>query len=290
MSRRQFLKGVTGVFVLSGLSLGKGYYNTFHSQIRLEQVQIKIPNLPSSFKGLRIAQISDLHSSSIVSQESIVRAVELAMEQKPDLIVLTGDYIGEKAQMHIDEIHEFHREYLDKCVDALSYLKAPMGIFAVLGNHDYWAGPEATQAIHDDLKSKLGVTWLRNSNVLLKYKGQEIALMGVEDYWEKSCSLGDALKGTDKKTKVLLSHNPDINEIIFPFQNIDLVLSGHTHGGQIAFPFIGTPFYPGLHGQKYRRGLVRDGARQTYINRGVGHLVIPVRFNSPPEVTLITLI
>ena len=135
------------------------------------------------------------------------------------------------------------------------------------------------------------VTWLRNKHVIIKKCESEIALLGVDDYCENSCSPRKAYEGLEKEiTKILLSHNPDINESILPDFDVDLILSGHTHGGQVVIPGIGMPFMPSAHGQKYREGLVQDGRRQTYITRGVGHLFAPLRYNCPPEVTLITLV
>lgn len=290
LSRRKFLKGSLGVMALAGFGLGKCYYNTFKSQIRLEKVRIKIPRLPSAFRGTKIAQLSDLHSSSIVSQDHIARAVELVMSEKPDMVVLTGDYIGESLRLH-GEVHEFEKVYVDRCADALSGLKAPMGIFAVLGNHDFWSGPDATRAIYEEFERRVGTVWLRNAHVPLQHKGERLDLLGVDDYWESSFSIKKAALGTKGNIpKILLSHNPEVNDILKPDYGIDLVLSGHSHGGQVILPFIGVPFLPGLKSLKYLKGLVRDGARQTYITRGVGHLVAPVRLNCPPEATLITLV
>lgn len=290
LSRRKFLKGSVGVMALAGFGLGKSYFNTFKSQIRLEKVQIKIPRLPSAFRGLKIAQLSDLHSSSIVSKNHIAHAVDLVMGEKPDMVVLTGDYIGGSLRFG-GEVHDFEKEYVDRCADALSSLKAPMGVIAVLGNHDFWSGPEATASIYEEFEKRVGAVWLRNSHIPLKLKGQRLDILGVDDYWEDSFSIRKAVRGTKSNIpKILLSHNPEVNEILRPNYGIDLVLSGHSHGRQVILPFIGAPFAPGLKSMKYLKGLVRDGARQTYITRGVGHLVAPVRLNCPPEATLITLV
>ena len=287
--RRTFLKGLLGVLGIAGIGAGKGYANTTKSHLRLEKVDISLNNLPPSFRGFKIGQLTDLHSSPIGSQESIRHAAEVVMREKPDLIILTGDFIGHSVRIFPDEIHEFDPHYVTKLTEAFSLLKAPLGIYGVLGNHDFWSGPQATQVLVQELESKLGVQWLRNRNVTLEREGQTIALAGVDDYWEESCSLEQALDGVGKDTTcILLSHNPDINEIMFDFHRVDLIISGHTHGGQVIFPIIGPPFKPGIMHLKYMQGLVRDGHRQTYTSRGVGHLVAPIRFNCPPEVTLFT--
>lgn len=280
-----------GIYGVLAASFGKGVYNTSGSQIRLETVPVKIKALPAAFHGFKIVQLSDIHSSLIVGRDHIAEAADLAMSQKPDLIVLTGDFISGKTKFGSGSVGEFDRKYLDRCIEAFSLLKAPMGIYAVLGNHDFWSGSEAIQTIMPEFERHLGVTWLRNRHVVLEKGKDQLALLGVDDYWETSCSLENAYKGLDQeKVKILLSHNPDINEAVYPSMKIDLILSGHTHGGQVVMPFIGMPFLPSPFGQKYRQGLIRDSNRQTYVTRGIGHLVAPVRYNCPPEVTLIKLV
>jgi len=255
----------------------------------VERVLIRLKRLPEAFRGFKIAQLSDLHSSPLVDKEHLEHAVDLALAEKPDLIVLTGDFIGHTLRTHRQEIHEFDVQYLDNLVAALGRAKAPFGTYAVLGNHDFWSGPEVTERICHDFETRARIPVLRNQRVTLTKEEESIQLLGVDDYWH-SWDLRKALRKVPKQSiKILLSHNPEINRQIKPSHNIGLVLSGHTHGGQVSLPFIGVPFSP-TQSQKYLRGLVRDGDRQTYITRGVGHLVVPIRFNCPPEVTLITLV
>ncbi len=289
LSRRFFLKAGLGILGVAALGVGKGYANTLRSQIRVERVPIRLKRLPEAFRGFKIAQLSDLHSSPLVDKEHLEHAVDLALAEKPDLIVLTGDFIGHTLRTHRQEIHEFDVQYLDNLVAALGRAKAPFGTYAVLGNHDFWSGPEVTERICHDFETRARIPVLRNQRVTLTKEEESIQLLGVDDYWH-SWDLRKALRKVPKQSiKILLSHNPEINRQIKPFHNIGLVLSGHTHGGQVSLPFIGVPFSP-TQSQKYLRGLVRDDDRQTYITRGVGHLVVPIRFNCPPEVTLITLV
>ncbi len=289
LSRRFFLKAGLGILGVAALGVGKGYANTLRSQIRVERVPIRLKRLPEAFRGFKIAQLSDLHSSPLVDKEHLEHAVDLALAEKPDLIVLTGDFIGHTLRTHRQEIHEFDVQYLDNLVAALGRAKAPFGTYAVLGNHDFWSGPEVTERICHDFETRARIPVLRNQRVTLTKEEESIQLLGVDDYWH-SWDLRKALRKVPKQSiKILLSHNPEINRQIKPSHNIGLVLSGHTHGGQVSLPFIGVPFSP-TQSQKYLRGLVRDGDRQTYITRGVGHLVVPIRFNCPPEVTLITLV
>jgi predicted MPP superfamily phosphohydrolase len=289
LSRRFFLKAGLGVFGVSLLGVGKGYTNTLSSQIGVERVPIRLKGLPDAFRGFKIAQLSDLHSSPLVNKEHLDHAVDLALAEKPDLIVLTGDFIGHTFGTPSNSVHEFDPQYLDNLVAVLGRAKAPFGTYAVLGNHDFWSGPKVTERICHEFTTHAGIRVLRNQNVKLKIEEKSIHLLGIDDYWH-SWDLREALRNVpDQSVKILLSHNPDINWKLNLSHRINLVLSGHTHGGQIAFPFVGAPFSP-TRNHRYLKGLVRDGDRQTYITRGVGHLVVPIRFNCPPEVTLVTLI
>ena len=187
---------------------------------------------------------------------------------------------------------KLREKYIDRCVDGLSRLEAPHGIFAVLGNHDFWSGSVAVERITAEFSRRIGVVWLRNTSVKLEKEGEHIHILGVDDFWSRNCSLTKAYEGLDDRSvKILLSHNPDINKKIdAESRDVDLVLSGHTHGGQMPLPFRkGAAIVPSIYGQKYREGKVTDGKRVTYVSRGVGHLIAPVRFNSPSEVTIITL-
>lgn len=271
--------------------IGKGYANTWSGGIEVTRVEVPIPDLPPAFDGLRIAQLTDLHASAIVPDALLRAAAEAAMAEAPDLIVLTGDFISGATKIVGGEIGSFDDGHLESCLNALASLKAPLGLYGVLGNHDFWSGPPAVAAIERGFSEKLGLHWLRNRHQKIEKNGATLSLLGVDDYWEGVCSLPSALKGlpTDG-VRVLLSHNPDINEEIELLgQRIDLVLSGHTHGGQVVAPLVGQPIMPSKFGQKYRVGLVRDGERQTFISRGVGHLLAPIRFNCPPEVAVLTL-
>lgn len=289
MNRRAFLK-----YSLRGLvvaTLGKGYYNAGAAQVELVRVLIKIRQLPVALHGLKIGLLTDFHASSIVSEELIKAAADLVMSERPDLIALTGDFVSGATKFLSGSIGTFHLQYLERCAVALSRLTAPLGIYGVLGNHDFWSGSTSVKAICDTLNKRVGVIWLRNANIELKKAGESFHLLGVDDYWESSCSLTAACKGVNRDSiKILLSHNPDINDDIASVkERIDLVLSGHTHGGQVVAPFLGQPVIPSKFGQKYRQGLIRDGERQTYVSRGIGCLLVPIRLNCMPEATVLTL-
>lgn len=288
-TRRQIIKyGIRGV-IAAGIA--KGFYNTTSYGVGLTRVDVRIANLPSAFNGFMIGQLSDLHSSFIVSKSLLMSAAETLMSAKPDAIVLTGDFISGSTKFLSGSVGEFDKDKVDKCVGALSGLKANFGVYGVLGNHDFWSGTPAIDSITAEFTKRLNVEWLRNRSVEIKKDNAKIDLLGVDDYWEGSCSLMNASKGLDRSSvRILLSHNPDINDDIDLLkERIDLVLSGHTHGGQVVAPLIGQPVMPSKFGQKYRAGLVRDGARQTFITNGVGHLLVPIRLNCPPEAVIIRL-
>ena len=274
------------------LSLLKGYQNATPHNMELVNVRVEIDRLPSSFKGFKIALLSDFHSSLVVSRKHIEAAAEMTMNEKPDAIALTGDFISGHARIRSRSVGKIRKKYIDRCIDGLSQLKAEHGIYAVLGNHDFWSGSHALEWITSEFSRRLGVVWLRNKSAKLEKDSELIHLLGVDDFWSRGCSLEKAYKGLNgSSAKILLSHNPDINKRIDEEKrDIDLVLSGHTHGGQMPVPFRkGDALVPSIYGQKYREGRVQDGKRVTYVTRGVGHLLLPVRLSSPPEVTIITL-
>lgn len=294
MTRRSFISNAMRAGVVLGV--GKGFYNTSSYGIELVERDVKLRALPKGFDGLKVALLSDTHSSITVTKKLLRESALAVMSKKPDLILLGGDYVTGATKFLSTSVGEFNKKHLDKLTAAFSVLKAPMGIYAVLGNHDMWDGEAAARIIVDEFAKKLGAVFLRNESVELKKgldikKGNEkITLIGIDDYWSNGSIMNLTKKADKDSVRILLSHNPDINEEIDLLgERIDLVLSGHTHGGQVNVPLLGAPYLPSKFGQKYKAGLVRDGLRQTYITRGVGTLMLPVRFGAPPEVTVLTL-
>ena len=276
----------------AAVSLIKGYHNATPHNMELVNITVQIDSLPSAFNRFKIALLSDFHSSMVVSQHHIKAAADMAMNETPDAIALTGDFISGHAKLSSRSVGKIRKKYIDRCIDGLSQLKAEYGIYGVLGNHDFWSGSHAVESLTSEFSRRLGVVWLRNENVIIEKDGETINILGVDDFWSRSCSLNKAYQNLNgNSVKILLSHNPDINKTIDnEKRDIDLVLSGHTHGGQMPMPFRnGDAMVPSIYGQKYREGKVLDGKRVTYVTRGVGHLLVPVRLNSPPEVTILTL-
>lgn len=286
LSRRAFIR--LGILAAAGLVGGKGFLNS--RDPKLVRVEIGLKRLPPSFDGLKVAQITDIHSGRLVPTKLIRAGVDLARSVEPDLIVLTGDFITGASLFAWGRLGGFKPRLFKECLQELARLSAPFGVYAVLGNHDFWSGPEVTAEVDQGLRD-IGVKVLRNDLVPLVKDGRKLFIFGVDDYWENSCKPHKAVRAAPPSAcKILLSHNPDVNKDLETLDNqVDLVISGHTHGGQVVLPLIGAPFLPSPFGQKYRAGLVRDGERQTYISRGLGVFFVPIRINCPSEITLLTL-
>jgi len=277
--------GILGVLGLLG---GKGFFNSRHPG--LVKMSVNLKHLPAVFDGLKVGQITDIHAGPLVPREPINKGVDLLLAEKPDLVVLTGDFVSGATKCLWTTYGGFKQRHFDYCMNALGRLKAPLGVYGVLGNHDFWSGSEVLNKIVRGLE-EVGVQVLRNESIGLERKGKKIYVAGVDDYWESSYSLTRALQGVPEDAcRILLSHNPDVNEEIENMkERIDFIMSGHTHGGQVVLPFVGALYVPSPFGQKYLSGLVNDRERQTYISRGLGSFFVPIRLNCPSDVSLLTL-
>ena len=268
-SRRRFLMGV-GAFTLAGAS-----YSYFESGwIRLRRESIRMSNIPPAFKGKTFALLADIHHGPFISLNYIERVVAATNDLNPDAILLAGDYV------HRDPM------YIDPCFDVLANLKAPLGVFGVMGNHDHW---ESTSNTRQAMR-KSGIEEVSNSGVWVQANGDRLRIAGVDDLWEGKPDLNAALKDTrEDESAILLSHNPDFVEGITDTR-VGLVVSGHTHGGQIVLPIVGAPRVPSQFGQKYLHGLVKTKFTQVFVSRGVGTVTPPLRFCCRPEIVLLTII
>lgn len=275
ISRREFLRAVLRVSLGTGLAAaGGGVYATCIEPewLAVGRVRVPLPNLSSSFEGYRIAHLTDLHLGRTVTQAHIARAVDLALQLAPDLVVLTGDYVT-------DSLEE------EGLITELSRLSAPDGVWATLGNHDHWADADGIRRI---LQAS-GIPELQNAHTVVRRNEERLYLAGVDDIWEQKHDLASALGGIpDSAAVILLAHEPDFADEVAPVGRVGLQLSGHSHGGQVRVPFIGAPIAPYL-GKKYPYGLRRLGVMWLYTNRGVGN-IWPVRVNCRPEVAEITLL
>ena len=240
------------------------------NSLSLERVEITLDRLPKRLDGFKIIQLSDTHHSPFTGLEHIKRAVKIANRLRPDIFLLTGDYVS----------HE--REYIPPVAAALGKLKARYGIYACLGNHDHWT--DADLVTH--LFRGEGINMLINEGVRLEARGASFWLAGVDDYMVGKTDVPAAMKGSyPDEMKLLLAHNP----IIFREAarvGVDLTLSGHTHGGQVKMRDDSKRIFPQ---RKLKAGLHSRRKSQIYITRGIGTVVLPVRYQCPPEISLLEL-
>ncbi|HAF15144.1 MAG TPA: metallophosphoesterase [Blastocatellia bacterium] len=240
-------------------------------RLTIEHHQIYLRRLPQELDGFRIVQLSDIHHSPFTSREQIARAVQTANNLQPDIVALTGDYISKE------------RRYAAPCAELLGTLRARQGVYAVLGNHDHWTDA----ALISDLFRAEGITMLVNQGMRFEKDGAAFWLAGVDDTMVGLEDLPLALAGArEDEMKLLLAHNPIILRRAAR-AGVDLVLSGHTHGGQVSLRSDSSP--SGRPRRRLLKGLARQGETQIYVTRGLGTVVLPVRFGCPPEVSLLEL-
>jgi uncharacterized protein len=257
-------------------------YRVEPTWLELNFSNVSIPDLPADFSGFRIVQLSDFHASRQVTPAYLSEAVTLAQAQRPDLVVLTGDFI--------------HRgyKYVAPVADVLARLEAPYGIFAVLGNHDFSVrnalGFRRYRHLHRAVAQALqtrGIRVLRNESVALEKNGAILHLVGLEDLWSQVCDLDRAFAQlADHVPAIVLAHNPRTVEILNGHR-CDLMLSGHTHGGQIHLPGVGRPMLS-RRARRLAAGMYRHDNTRIYVNKGVG-FGFRFRFGVRPEVAVLIL-
>jgi hypothetical protein len=274
-------------------SLLYGFGNKYNYRVVRKKLSFK--NLPESFKGIKIAHISDVHSGSFTDKAAVELGVKKILEENPDIIMFTGDLVNNKASE------------MDDYKDIFSTLKAPMGVYSILGNHDYgdyveWPSEGLTKEqnlknlkqVHADMGWRL----LMNEHVVLEKENQQIALLGIENWgnkikFPKYGKLDLAYKGADKfPFKILLSHDPSHwdAQVRPDYKDIDLMLCGHTHGMQFGLEIPGFKWSPVQYVYKHWAGLYEEGQQKLYVNRGFGFLGYPGRVGILPEITIIELV
>jgi predicted MPP superfamily phosphohydrolase len=264
--RRNFLRTLlaTGVGAVTG-GAGYGFFYARHA-IEMTRVDVPVAGLPPSLGGLRVGLLTDVHRSRWVSAEDVRHAVSLLMGDKPDLIVLGGDYVtwGD-------------RRFVEASAEALGLLSAPLGVFGILGNHD--DDHDMPAAL-----SARGVHMLKDTRTRLAIGAEHLDLVGIRFWTKKAADIALAMSGAEG-TVVLLAHDPRrLTEALA--LKIPLVLSGHTHGGQIVLPVIGAV---AAHSFPIVAGVARSAGTTIFVSRGVGTVYVPVRINCPPEVAVLTL-
>jgi predicted MPP superfamily phosphohydrolase len=292
ISRSVFLSWA-GMIVGGGLfgSLIYGFSNKYRYHVR--RLQLSFDNLPASFKGLKIVQLSDIHSGSFSDKNAVKRGVELALKEKPDLILFTGDLVNNRS----DEMDDY--------MEVFNKLSAPLGVYSTLGNHDYgdythWDSAAEKRANLERMKqvhAELGWRLLMNEHVVLEKGTDKIAVIGVENWSAKARfpKYGDLKKAYEGASshpfKILMSHDPSHwdAEVRKSYPDIDLMLAGHTHGMQFGIEIPGFRWSPIQYAYKQWAGLYEEGSQRLYVNRGYGFIGYPGRVGILPEITVIEL-
>ena len=277
-SRRQFLRRFASITAIGGASGGGAFgYGSLVERYWIQTVRrdVVLPNLAPEMDGFRIAQLSDLHLEPWTKAEQIAEAVALTNALKPDLIVITGDFVTNSVKP------------AGPLAEILSALDAPYGVLGCMGNHDVWHQP----AILTHFLRERHIEILRNQGMTLQTERGTLFIAGVDSAWADLANVKEALREWDGAGPLLvLAHEPDTADRIAHTGISALQLSGHTHGGQVCLPGL-SPIALALPswGKKYTQGYHRVGNLQLYVNRGIGCVGLPVRFACPPEVTEITL-
>jgi predicted MPP superfamily phosphohydrolase len=259
---------------------------------RIRRVTVKLPNLPKSFDGITIGQLSDIHSGSFYNKTAVKGGVEMLMREKPDLIFFTGDLVNNESAEVQDYIEVFNK------------LKAPLGIYSVTGNHDYgdyhrWENIEAKRKNFSGLIEAhrlMGFKLLMNDNHLITQGGDKLAVLGIENWgagrFSKYGKMEKAHAGTNEAAiKLLLSHDPSHwdAQIVPSYSDVDIAFAGHTHGFQFGVELGGIKWSPSQYVYKQWAGLYQQGTQYLYVNRGFGFLGYPGRVGMPPELTIMEL-
>lgn len=281
ISRRHFL--LTGLAGAAGLALYAGEIERHFLQHTLLEIQLN--GLPGAFEGKRIVQISDIHLDEFTEPFFLHHVVSKVNELQPDIVLITGDFVTDGL-----EGRHVARQAAWQCAEILKELKCDQR-YASLGNHDVLVGAgEIMRALAQN-----GITALRNSCIPLELAGDRIWLAGLDDPLEGSpdpdLAIPASIRNRPNEPVLLLCHGPDYVRRLLEHPAgaaVDLMLSGHTHGGQVRLPFFGPLLLPML-GRHYVEGYFRFDRLQLYVNRGVGTVNLPFRFDCPPEITHITL-
>jgi predicted MPP superfamily phosphohydrolase len=290
--KKLILSSIVGLSLFAAGCLAYAYFIEPFRLVVNEQ-RLPVANWNKAFDGLKIVAISDIHGGSRgVTEEKIRQVVDAANAQQPDLIVLLGDFIseqpGDRAKLKMP---------LGVVAENLRGLKAPLGVFAVLGNHDGWYNDaEVAAALRG-----VGLRVLENEIAVVEKGGSKLRLLGLRDHLKLTpnwLALSNELKELIAASPaegdiVVLEHSPDILPIIsgdlLISKDLRLILAGHTHGGQVRFPVLGTPVVPSSYGQKYSYGAIRENGVDMFVTTGIGTSILPIRFMMPPEISVLNI-
>jgi predicted MPP superfamily phosphohydrolase len=293
ISRSEFLS--KAALVATAVPFGAMAYGIISGahDYRVRRVTVKLPNLPKSFDGMKIGQVSDIHSGSFWNKVAVQGGVDMMMKEKPDMIFFTGDLVNNESS----EVKEY--------LPIFRGLKAPLGVFSVTGNHDYgdyksWSSQEEKAKNFQTLVAahkEMGYQILMNEHKIIEQGGEKLAVIGIENWgagrFSKYGKMDQAYRGTDEAAvKLLLSHDPSHwdAQVRTQYKDIDVAFAGHTHGFQFGVE-LGDYFKwsPSQYAYKQWAGLYQEGSQYLYVNRGFGYLGYPGRVGMPPELTIVEL-
>jgi hypothetical protein len=276
-NRRKLLKGLAGGGALAITSpfAWAGLWEPYHPVV--ERVRVNLKNLPAGFDGCKIALLSDLHIQPGWGPDKLKPALQRIAEERPDMVFLLGDYANDREPNK--------EEYLKQCAHVFAGVTAPLGVWAIWGNHDYPSPPSNPAS---GPWREAGITTLTEEIAEVNRSGDRVFLVGLHSFLQRPTHPAPLLKRLPVNScRIVLWHEPDRADDA-AWNGADLQVSGHTHGGQVKIPFWGTPFLP-AGGRRFASGLYQTSGMPLYVTRGVGLLPPFMRFACPPEVTILTL-
>lgn len=249
------------------------------NRLIVREETIEIDGWPGELDGLRIAVLSDIHAGGSFIDEGKLRSiVERTNQLQPEMIVILGDYIAGDGRRHPLKMSP------EVFAAILKDFDAPLGVYSVLGNHDWWFdGGRVRRALEQN-----GMKVLDNEVLSVETRGISLWIVGLADLWTRPQRIVETVGQVPQNAPMIaLAHNPDV----FPRlpQHVPLLIGGHTHGGQVSFPFLGSVIHPSDFGQRYARGHVMENGRHLFVTSGIGTSIMPVRFGVPPEIVLLTV-
>lgn len=260
-------------YIVIALGLLLAYTFVEPHWIKKKTISIVSSEVPVHFQNTKIVFVSDIHHGPFLSLRRVKKVVGRVNSLEPDIILLGGDYV------HRDS------KYIEPCFRELKKLKAPFGVYGVLGNHDHWEDPKLTR----QCMAEAGIHLIDNRSYWVEKDGERIKIGGVGDYYHDIQDLEPMISGaTNEDFVILVTHNPDYVEKIRT-NKVDLVFAGHTHGGQVTFFGLWAPLVPSKYGQKFRTGLISIADMKVIVSNGIGTITPPVRFFARPQIIVVVL-